>query len=111
MKEFVDLKIVELKLEMAKEVDKIEEYYYVLHGKVDVLVYAIVNIMESILKVALSNQSFASQESISKLISSIEANLKAEISPILKLVLLLPTNAPPTKQVSQGGEKGCGDNP
>lgn len=30
-----------------------------------------------------------------------------EHDPILELVILLPTNAPPPKQVSYGGEKGC----
>lgn len=42
------------------------------------------------------------------MISSIESNIKVELDPILKLVLLLPTNAPLTKHVKQGGEKGCG---
>lgn len=39
---------------------------------------------------------------------SIEVNIKAELAPTLDLVILLPTNSPPAKQVSQGGEKGCG---
>ncbi|CAI9278664.1 unnamed protein product [Lactuca saligna] len=63
------------------------------------------SIKESISKADLLNRSSISQESISKLISSIEANLKAELAPILELVLLLLTNAPPAKQVSQREEK------
>lgn len=37
----------------------------------------------------------------------IESNIKVELDPILKLVLLLLTNAPTAKQVVQGGEKRC----
>ncbi|CAI9290329.1 unnamed protein product [Lactuca saligna] len=46
MKESVDLKMVELKLEMAKEVEKIEKNYSVLHGKVYVVVDAIPKLVE-----------------------------------------------------------------
>ncbi|CAI9291222.1 unnamed protein product [Lactuca saligna] len=37
-----------------------------------------------------------------------QTNIKSELTPILELVLQLPTNAPPARQVSQGGDKGCG---
>ncbi|CAI9294638.1 unnamed protein product [Lactuca saligna] len=40
--------------------------------------------------------------------SEIKTNIKTELTPILELVLLLPTNAPPAKQVSKTGDKGCG---
>ncbi|CAI9271532.1 unnamed protein product [Lactuca saligna] len=103
MKEFVDLKMVELKTEMAKEVEKIEKNYYVLHGKFDV-------ILDVIAKMVEYNTSYLTKldvktEPHSQFISSIEANLKVELAPILELVLLLPTNAPPTKHVSQGERK------
>ena len=48
------------------------------------------------------------------MIYSLETNLKAEhapqlkLDPLLKLVLLLPKNAPSTKHVVQRGEKGVG---
>lgn len=119
MKESVDLKVVELKSEIAKEVEKVDKNYDVLHSKVDVIADAIAklvdfntnystkleaksvkdsyvfakleeflsSIKETILKVDLSNQSSISQESISQLVSTIEINTKAELAPILELVL------------------------
>ncbi|CAI9272473.1 unnamed protein product [Lactuca saligna] len=54
-------------------------------------------------KLDLSQQSAVSQESISKLISSIESNIKTKIEPIMMLVLLLPTNSLAMKHVVQGG--------
>ena len=97
IKEFVDLKMVEFKSEMAKEVEKMEKNYTQLHSKVDVVANAIKKLVEfntdystkraeksekyshvfakleefltsikdSILQVAISNQSSVSQESIS----------------------------------------------
>lgn len=50
----------------------------------------------------LSNQSTISQESISKMVLNIESNIKAELVPILSLVLHLLTNAPRAIQVLQG---------
>ncbi|CAH1421301.1 unnamed protein product [Lactuca virosa] len=41
MKDLVDLKVVELKSEMAKEVEKMEKNYTLLHSKVDVVATAI----------------------------------------------------------------------
>ncbi|CAI9266518.1 unnamed protein product [Lactuca saligna] len=49
-----------------------------------------------------------SQESISHLILKIKTNIKTELTPILELVLGLPTNAPSAVQVSQVGDKGYG---
>ncbi|CAI9285963.1 unnamed protein product [Lactuca saligna] len=88
-------------------VDQLEKSHYVPHGKVDIVADAISNIKESVLQASLSNQSSVSQEASTHMISSIEANLKKELAPILELVLILLTNAPPAKQVPQGGEKGC----
>ncbi|CAI9285759.1 unnamed protein product [Lactuca saligna] len=135
MKEFVDLKMAALKSEMDIEAEKIEKIYSIIHGKVDVIVKHVEyntsyltrlhakteknsqvsekleeflsSIKESISKASLSNQSSVSQESFSQLISSIETHLKVKLAPILELVHVLPTNVPPAKQVSQGGEKGC----
>ena len=42
------------------------------------------------------------------MISFLGTNLNAKLAPLLKLVLLLPTNAPPAKYVVQRGEKGVG---
>lgn len=49
MEEFVILTVAELKLEMTKEVEKIEKNYSVLHGKVDVVVEATTNLVEYII--------------------------------------------------------------
>ncbi|CAH1419795.1 unnamed protein product [Lactuca virosa] len=46
VKEFVDLQLVKLKLEMAKEVEKMEKNYVVLHSKVDVVADAITTLVE-----------------------------------------------------------------
>ncbi|CAI9285896.1 unnamed protein product [Lactuca saligna] len=112
IKESLDLKMTNLKAEIAKEVEKLEkldaktESYSKVFEKFEEFLS---NIKETISQAALSNQSSVSQEAITQMISSIEANLKKELAPLLEVVLLPPTNAPPTKQVSQGGEKGCGD--
>ncbi|CAI9283169.1 unnamed protein product [Lactuca saligna] len=65
-------------------------------------------IKDTLSKVDLSNQSSISQESISKMVSNIESSIKAELDPILNLVIPLPTNAQCTAQVSQGGEREVG---
>ncbi|CAH1416916.1 unnamed protein product [Lactuca virosa] len=46
MKESVDLKIVELKFELSKEVQKMEKNYTLLHGKVDVNVTVVTKLVE-----------------------------------------------------------------
>lgn len=46
MKESVDLKVAELKLEMAKEVVKMEKIYTMLHSKVDVVADAITKLVD-----------------------------------------------------------------
>ncbi|CAI9290984.1 unnamed protein product [Lactuca saligna] len=46
VEESVNLKVVELKLEMTKEVEKIEKNYSNLHGKVDVIPNAITMLVE-----------------------------------------------------------------
>ncbi|CAI9295020.1 unnamed protein product [Lactuca saligna] len=54
------------------------------------------SIKESILKVDILNQSKFSQDSISKLISTFETNIKSELDPILELVssTQIPTSLP-----------------
>ena len=47
MKEYVELKVVELKSKMSKEVPKMEQNYTFLHGKVDVIVISITKLVES----------------------------------------------------------------
>lgn len=123
MKQFVDLKVAELMYKIAKEVEKnytllrtkvdvvataitnlIEfntDYLTKLEEKSekDTQVFAkleefLTSIKESISKADISSQSFVSQEAISQLISTIETNMKAELTPILELVLQLPMNAP-----------------
>ncbi|CAI9260934.1 unnamed protein product [Lactuca saligna] len=117
MKEIVDIKMVELKSEIAKEVEKIEKSYYVIHGKVDVIFDTIAKLVEYNNfyskkldeKTEKDSQIFANLEFLNSIKESIsQANHKAELAPILELILLLPTNAPTAKHVSQGGEKGCG---
>ena len=46
MKEYMDLKVAELKFEMAKEVEKMENNYNVLHSKVDVIATGIKKLVE-----------------------------------------------------------------
>ncbi|CAH1453692.1 unnamed protein product [Lactuca virosa] len=45
MKEFLDLKVVELKSEMAKKVEKVEKNYVVLYTKLDVIADAITKLV------------------------------------------------------------------
>lgn len=63
-------------------------------------------IKETLSKVDFSTQSSISQDSISTMVSNIEANIKAKLVPILNLVLRLLTNAPHHVHVSYGGERG-----
>lgn len=53
-------------------------------------------------------QSKISLESISQMVSNIDTNIKAELDPIKKLVLQLPTNALCDVQVSEGGKMELG---
>lgn len=140
VEESINLKVVELKLDMTNTVENIENSYFIHHGKVDVIVDAIIKLVEyNILfstkleaktdtyskvfeklleflgslkeylsKLELSQQSDVYHESISKMISSLETNLKTELAPLLKLVLLMPMNVPHVKKVVQGREKGFG---
>lgn len=66
------------------------------------------SLKESLSKLDLSTQTVVSPDSISKMISSLESNLKAELAPLLKLVTLMPRISPSVKQVVQGGDKGLG---
>ncbi|CAI9285142.1 unnamed protein product [Lactuca saligna] len=118
---------------MSKEVDKFEQSYLSLHGKIDVVSKTIRKLLEnytsfstkdsqvftkmeefvgslkeSILKMDTCHIYYVSQESLSHMISSFKSNLKAELAPRLKLVNLMPTDAPPIKIVMQGGKKGVG---
>ncbi|CAI9281247.1 unnamed protein product [Lactuca saligna] len=68
----------------------------------------LVSLKESILKVDNSPKSYVSQESLSQMFSSLGTNLKVEVDPLLKLVNLMPTDAPPVKPVVQGGDNGVG---
>ncbi|CAI9260100.1 unnamed protein product [Lactuca saligna] len=63
---------------------------------------------ESISKLDSSPKSSISQESLSKIFSSLESNMKSELAHLLKIVNLMPTNAPHVKTRVQGGEKGVG---
>lgn len=46
IKESLDLKMMDLKAEMAKEVEKLEKSHFVLHGKVDIVADVIVKLVE-----------------------------------------------------------------
>ncbi|CAI9288672.1 unnamed protein product [Lactuca saligna] len=118
MKESVDLRIVELKSELLKEVQKMEQNYILLYGKVDVITTAITKLVEFNSEYtnkleAKSEKDTQMFEKMEEFLSSIKeslskSNIKSEIAPILDLVLCLPTNAPHAMQVSHGGEKRIG---
>ncbi|CAI9261973.1 unnamed protein product [Lactuca saligna] len=61
---------------------------------------------ESLSKLHVSPPSSISQESLSKMLSTLENNLKVELAPVLQLVKLMATDAPFVKIWVQGGEKG-----
>lgn len=65
------------------------------------------SLKESISKLDSSPTSSVSHEPLSKMFSSLESNFKAESAPLLKLVKLIPTDAPPVQIRVQGG-KGVG---
>ncbi|CAI9295040.1 unnamed protein product [Lactuca saligna] len=120
MKAFLELKVNYLRTSMSKEVKILDDNYNLLHKKVDVLSRATTHLIEDItafnkdydLKVKsdkddkVFEKSSISQDSISSMVSNIETSIKAELAPILNLVLRLPTNAPPSMHVSQGVERG-----
>ncbi|CAI9284827.1 unnamed protein product [Lactuca saligna] len=58
-----------------------------------------------ILQLTVSPSPSVSKESLSTLFSSLESTLKADFTPLLKLVKLMPSNAPLIKTRVQGGEK------
>ncbi|CAI9259277.1 unnamed protein product [Lactuca saligna] len=57
------------------------------------------SLKESLSRIIVSPSSSISQESLSTLFSSLENNLKVEIAPLLRMVNLMPTNAPHVSQV------------
>lgn len=104
---------------IADAIKKLVEYYTSITTKLDAKtetyskVFAkmeefLGGLKESISKIDTFHSSLVSQESTSKMISFLETNIKVELAPILKLVNLTPTDAPPVKQVAQGGNKGVG---
>lgn len=66
------------------------------------------SLKESISKLDSSPKSFISHDSLIQMFSSLESNLTADLAPILKLVNLMPTDAPTFKTGVQGGEKWVG---
>ncbi|CAI9259997.1 unnamed protein product [Lactuca saligna] len=66
------------------------------------------SLKESILKIDTFPKSCISQKYLSQVFSSFISNLKTDIAHLLKLVNLMLTDAPPIRQVVQGGQKGVG---
>lgn len=95
-----------------------------LHSKVDVLADAIKKIVEYNTlfstkleaKTKLDSTVFdkleeflgCRKESLSKLDLTQQSTFSLVLGPLLKLVNMIPTDAPPIKQVVQGGDKGVG---
>ena len=100
-------------------VRKIVEFYNSLINKVDLkydsdskhfvkVEELLGNIKELISKLNVSPSSSVSQESLSKMFSSLESNLRDDLDPFLKFVNLMPTDAWLVSTGVQGGEKGVG---
>ncbi|CAI9286228.1 unnamed protein product [Lactuca saligna] len=106
VQESVNLNVKALKFEMSKEVAKIEHNHSILHDKIDVVVDAIKKLVEHY--ISFTSKFHVNIDVDSKMLSSLETNLKAELSPILKLENLMPTDAPPVKLMVQGGDKRVG---
>ncbi|CAI9260017.1 unnamed protein product [Lactuca saligna] len=98
--------MVELKLEMAKDLQMIDKNYSALYGKVDVITDTMAKLVEY--NISYSTQLDEKSGKDSKVFTQLEEFFIVELAPILELVPLLLTNAPPAKQVSKGGDKGCG---
>ena len=100
--------MLQLRSEITKEVAKVDQKsesdskYFV---KLEELLG---NVKELILKLDVSPSSSVSQETLSKMFSSLESNLKAELDPLLMLANLMPLDAPLIKTGVQGREKGGG---
>lgn len=130
VQEDVNLKVEEIRKEMMQEVTKVDHNYYILHTKVYIVVDVVTKIVEyhttinskefvhlqgvladvkaMISKLPIPPTSTISQESISKMFSSLESRLKADLDPLLQLVNLIPRAAPPISIGVQGGDKGVG---
>ena len=63
------------------------------------------NLKELISKLGSVPQSSISLDSLSTMFSSLETSIKANLAPLLKLINLMPTNAPPVHTRVQGGKK------
>ncbi|CAI9282793.1 unnamed protein product [Lactuca saligna] len=66
------------------------------------------SLKELILKLGYSPQPSVFLDFFSQNFSSLESNLKSELAPLMKLIHLMPTNAPFVRTRMQWGEKGVG---
>ncbi|CAI9260322.1 unnamed protein product [Lactuca saligna] len=106
MKESLDLKVAEIESLMSEEVKKLEENYNLLHGKVVVIAGAITRLVK--FNNEYTKRFQAMSEMDEKMVWNVESNIKAELGPIVSLVLCLPTNAPHATQFLQWGEREVG---
>ncbi|CAI9288188.1 unnamed protein product [Lactuca saligna] len=104
--ERLKLHVENFQYEVTKLRDVAKEHHVLFPEEVKKLEELVGSLKESLSKLDLSQQSVVSQDSISNMISSIESNLKDELSPLLKLVMLMPTSTQPVNQLVQGGDKG-----
>ncbi|CAI9302880.1 unnamed protein product [Lactuca saligna] len=86
MKEYVDLKMAEIKLEMATEVEKMEKKYTLLHRKVDVIATAITKLVE--FNIDYSTKLEEKSEKDSRVFVKLEEFLSSIKESILKVDLL-----------------------
>ncbi|CAI9279940.1 unnamed protein product [Lactuca saligna] len=60
------------------------------------------NVKALISKINVSPSSLVSQEALSKMLSSLESKLRADLATLIKFVSLMPSDAPPIKTWVQG---------
>lgn len=98
-------KVVELYSSLLPKVEKKSESNTQSFEKIEELLG---NLKELISKLSSLPQSSVSPDSLSTLFSSSDASIKFEMTPFLKLINLMPTDAPPVHTGVQEGARNVG---
>lgn len=95
-----DMKVAEFHNSLLTKIDTMSELDSKSFAKLEELVGSL---QELLSKLGSSTQSSFSQDSLSKMFSTLESSLKADLAPLFKFVDVMPSEAPHIKTGVQGG--------
>ncbi|CAI9285209.1 unnamed protein product [Lactuca saligna] len=97
VREDVNLKLEELRVDIAKEVAAISHDYSIIPKNVDIIADAVTDVIGS-------SSSLTIPDSLPQKCVALESTLKHELAPLAKLLNLMPMNVPPIQKGVQGRE-------